>query len=68
MWPVFKDAVKQRLTELVEDEHLGVAVDQCEVQSIAPRQLKDVFDAVAITDAEPRQAAHRRHRSRRTAS
>jgi membrane protease subunit HflK len=44
----FKDAVTQRLNELVDSEHLGVAVDQCEVQSIPPRQLKDVFAAVAI--------------------
>jgi membrane protease subunit HflK len=44
----FQDAVKQRLDELVETEHLGVAIDQCQVQSIPPRQLKDVFAAVAI--------------------
>ncbi len=42
----FKDAVLQHVNELVEREHLGVAVDQCQVQSVAPRQLKDVFAAV----------------------
>lgn len=44
----FSDAVKQRLDQLADDEHLGVVIDQCPVQSIPPRQLKDVFDAVAI--------------------
>ncbi|HEX9047990.1 MAG TPA: protease modulator HflK [Verrucomicrobiae bacterium] len=43
----FQDAVRQRVMDLVEREHLGVVVDQCQVQSIAPRQLKDVFAQVA---------------------
>ena len=42
----FKDAVEQRVNELVDRAHLGVVVDQCLVQSAAPRQLKDVFAAV----------------------
>jgi len=42
----FQDAVGQRVNELVEQEHLGVVVDNCQVQSVAPRQLKDVFDQV----------------------
>jgi len=42
----FQDAVHQRVGELVEREHLGVAIDQCQVQSVAPRQLKDVFAMV----------------------
>ena len=42
----FQDAVGQRVSELVEREHLGVAIDQCGVGSIAPRQLKNVFAAV----------------------
>jgi membrane protease subunit HflK len=42
----FKDAVSLRVSELVEREHLGVAIDQCEVQSIAPRQLADAFAQV----------------------
>lgn len=44
----FKDAVNQRLNELIDQEHLGVSVDACDVDSIPPRQLKDVFAAVAI--------------------
>ena len=44
----FREAVAERVNDLVEGEHLGVAIDQCEVQSIAPRQLTDVF-ALVIT-------------------
>ena len=43
----FQDAVKQRVSELAEREHLGVTIDQCQVRSVPPRQLKDVFEKVA---------------------
>jgi modulator of FtsH protease HflK len=42
----FRDAVLQRVGDLTEQEQLGIAIDQCEVQSIPPRQLKDVFGRV----------------------
>ena len=43
----FKDAVLNRITELADAEHLGVEIKKSIiVESIAPRQLKDVFDAV----------------------
>jgi membrane protease subunit HflK len=44
----FQEAVKERVTELVEREHLGVAIGEGDVQveSIPPRQLKDVFAQV----------------------
>ena len=42
----FQDAVSQRVSELAEREHLGVAIDQVQVQSVAPRQLKEVFAMV----------------------
>jgi membrane protease subunit HflK len=42
----FQDAVQQRVDELAEREQLGVAIDQVQVQSVAPRQLKDVFAQV----------------------
>jgi membrane protease subunit HflK len=44
----FQDAVKARVNDLAEREHLGVTVDQVQVQSVAPRQLKDVFAQVTI--------------------
>jgi modulator of FtsH protease HflK len=58
----FQDAVSQRITELVEREHLGVAIEYpCVVVSSPPRQLKDIFAQVTsarqnreklITDAQ----------------
>ena len=43
----FQDAVKARVTELVERERLGVAIVDVQVErSIPPRQLKDVFAQV----------------------
>jgi len=43
----FQDAVEQRVRELVDSEKLGVAVDQCTVDRLPPRQLKDVFAQVS---------------------
>jgi membrane protease subunit HflK len=45
----FREAVQTRLTDLADQEHLGIAVDNCEVVSIPPRQLKDVFNQVVDT-------------------
>ena len=42
----FQDAVQQRVTELTDREQFGISIDQCQVQSMAPRQLKDVFAQV----------------------
>ena len=42
----FQDAVNRRVAELAERYHLGVAIDRCDVSSVAPRQLKDVFAMV----------------------
>jgi membrane protease subunit HflK len=42
----FQDAVRARVAALAEREHLGVVIDQVQVQSVSPRQLKDVFAMV----------------------
>jgi membrane protease subunit HflK len=42
----FREAVQARVTDLTEQEQLGIVIDQCEVQSIPPRQLADVFSQV----------------------
>ncbi|HWD92406.1 MAG TPA: protease modulator HflK [Verrucomicrobiae bacterium] len=48
----FQDAVRRRATELLENENIGVAVDQCDVQTTWPRQQK-VSDAfVAVLNAQ----------------
>jgi membrane protease subunit HflK len=44
----FQEAVKQRASDLAEQEQLGIVIDQCEVQSRAPRQLQNIFDQVTI--------------------
>lgn len=42
----FKEAVRKRAVALVEQQNLGVEVEECLVQSRAPRQLRDAFDSV----------------------
>jgi modulator of FtsH protease HflK len=42
----FRDAVLQRVSDLTEQEQLGIVIDQCELQSIPPRQLQGVFTRV----------------------
>jgi membrane protease subunit HflK len=42
----FQDAVRHRVNELVEQEHLGVVIESCTVKSVPPRQLADVFRQV----------------------
>jgi len=42
----FRDAVLQLFSQLAEKEKLGITFDNCEVQSIPPRQLKDIFSQV----------------------
>ena len=45
----FRSAVQDRFEEQAEEQHLGVVVEQCTVESIPPRQLKPVFDQVSIS-------------------
>jgi membrane protease subunit HflK len=42
----FRDAVVRRFEQLAVQQKLGVVVEQCDVESRAPRQLKLVFDQV----------------------
>jgi membrane protease subunit HflK len=42
----YAEAVKRRVTELVEKQNLGIMVDQCVPQSVPPRQLKEAFNSV----------------------
>jgi modulator of FtsH protease HflK len=45
----FKDAVQARVGDLVEQAQLGIVIDNCEVQSIAPRELQNVFSLVTTS-------------------
>lgn len=42
----FQEAVRRRFVQLAQERNLGVTVEQCEVQSRPPRQLKQAFDDV----------------------
>jgi modulator of FtsH protease HflK len=42
----FRDAVLRRVSDLAAQQQLGIVIDQCEVQSVPPRQLRDVFSQV----------------------
>jgi len=42
----FREVVRKRVVTLVEEQKLGVVVEECVVQSRPPRQLKDAFDSV----------------------
>jgi membrane protease subunit HflK len=42
----FKEAVRRRATELIDKQKVGVIVQQCDVESRPPRQLKEAFAGV----------------------
>jgi modulator of FtsH protease HflK len=48
----FQEAVRRRAAQLIEKQDLGITVEQCVVQSIRPRQLKDAFDRVTSAEQE----------------
>ena len=50
----FQDAVLARVSDLTEEEHLGIVIDNCQVRSVAPRQLQDVF--ARVTEARQNQS------------
>ena len=45
---LFQDTVRQRVTELVQQQNLGIVIEQCHVESKPPRYLKPAFDAVLM--------------------
>jgi len=48
----FQEEVRRRVTQAVEKQDLGIWVEQCAVQSVRPRQLKDAFDQVSTAEQE----------------
>jgi membrane protease subunit HflK len=42
----FRETVLKRVSAVIRDQDLGVIIEQCSVQSVPPRQLKDAFDSV----------------------
>ena len=45
-WLDFRTPCSNASAELADQEQLGIAIDQCNVDSMPPRQLKDIFDQV----------------------
>jgi modulator of FtsH protease HflK len=45
----FQDAVLHRVSDMVEQEQLGIVIDNCQVLNIPPRQLKSDFAQVNIS-------------------
>jgi modulator of FtsH protease HflK len=52
----FRETIQNKVVELARNNHIGIAVEQCQVQSIAPRQLRLAFEAVtaAVSTRETR--------------
>ena len=48
----FKEAIKRRVSELVDGQNLGIVVEDCSVESRAPRQLEVAF--ASVLEAEVR--------------
>lgn len=48
----FKEAVRQRVSYLVEKDNVGVVIEQCDVLSRAPLLLKDHFNSVLNAEVE----------------
>ncbi|HKQ40753.1 MAG TPA: protease modulator HflK [Verrucomicrobiae bacterium] len=47
----FRELVQRRMGDLIQQQQLGIVVDQIDLQAIPPRQLKDQFNAVAEAEA-----------------
>jgi membrane protease subunit HflK len=57
----FNEAVRKRMVQLVEERKLGIQVEQCTVQSIAPRQLRDAFANVLKSEVMRRTVLNEAH-------
>jgi membrane protease subunit HflK len=42
----FNDAVRRRMNEILAQRNLGIELEQCSVQSIWPRQIRDAYNDV----------------------
>jgi modulator of FtsH protease HflK len=57
----FQDAVRQRVSELTDEQKLGIAIDQCQVQSLPPRQLTEIFAQVTTARENRTKALYDAH-------
>lgn len=47
----FRELIQRRLSQLIDQQQLGIMIDQIELQAIPPRQLKERFNAVGEAQA-----------------
>lgn len=52
----YREKVLGRVRQLVDQQAFGINVEQADVESKAPRQVKDAFDKVTAADLESRKA------------
>src|SRR5262249_1013801 len=57
----FRDGVRSKTAELLEERKVGVAVEQCDVESRPPRQLKQAFDSVLKAEIARKQLLSNAH-------
>ncbi|MFO1478224.1 MAG: protease modulator HflK [Verrucomicrobiota bacterium] len=57
----FRDMVRRRVTQLLEVQQVGVLVEDCVVDRVAPRQLKDAFESVIRAGVARNQALNEAH-------
>jgi membrane protease subunit HflK len=57
----FQDAVQQRVSELTDEQKLGIVIDQCQVQSMPPRQLTEIFAQVTTARENRTKALYDAH-------
>lgn len=48
----FRELIQRRLNQLIDQQQLGIVVDQLDLQAIPPRQVKDDFNAVTQAAAK----------------
>jgi modulator of FtsH protease HflK len=48
----FRELLQRRMTQLIDQQQLGIIVDQIDLQAIPPRQLKERFNAVGEAQAK----------------
>jgi len=57
----FREAVQSHVSDLIEQDNLGVAIDQCTIDKTPPRQLKDIFDQVIDARQKRAEALNQAH-------
>src|SRR5262245_19735006 len=57
----FKEAVRKRAADLADRQNLGIVVEDCQVETLPPRQLKDAFANVLKAELTRRTVLDQAH-------